>query len=121
MRAAVVLSLVASACRFEPGSFSGDGNTVHDDARRDGVSDGDVDSTMATTDADSCWSVAALSITVCLAAPLSGAIDVTSDATVDTDETGTGATECKTLGPGSSDVCAVAGNTFRIGPSTTLD
>ncbi len=119
MRVAFVLMLAASACKFEPGVV-GDGNGMPDDASRDGPSDGDVGGEMATVDADSCWRVAALSTTVCLAAPLSGAIDVTSDATVDTEETGTGETECRALASGSSEVCVLAGDTFRIGPATTL-
>jgi hypothetical protein len=120
MRFLAVLLLVASGCKFHPGRYIDDG-AVADDARRDGPGDGDVDSAMATVDADNCYRVAALSTTICLAGPLTGAIDVITDATVDTDETGTGQTDCKALAAGSSSICALTGNTFRIGPGATLD
>jgi hypothetical protein len=114
----VWLSLVA-ACGFEHGTLTGGG----DDG---GLSGGDgsgssmIDAAAGTADAQQCWSIASVTVGVCLDAPLTGSITVSSNTSIDTGSSGTGALQCKNLRVGSTDVCVIGADSITIDGMRTL-
>lgn len=116
---AVVLVLVG--CSFEHGALTGtqssgdDGGTMSD-----GPIDAPLDTQMVVTpDAQQCWTVAGVSTTVCLTAPLGGTLDYSTTTNIDTNPI-SASSGCATLAAGSSSVCALAADTITIDATKTL-
>src|SRR5689334_17214487 len=107
---------LAIGCTFDHG-FAGQSPNPETDGSVQPMQDG---STVVTPDARQCFSVPEVSVNICLSAPLSGTLTISSNTTIDTDSTGSGATQCKALQVGSSDVCVIAALKITINGSRTL-
>src|SRR5688500_10712117 len=87
-----LLLLVVGACSFRHGVLNGSDDPS--DPAIDPPSGATAD---APIDAPQCWSQPELGLDVCLASPLSGAITISSNTSIDTSSAGTGTTECNVL------------------------
>jgi hypothetical protein len=115
-----VLAL-AGGCSFHPGAFGGGSGSGSDAAIGDGRTDApDIDGMMASPDAGNCWSVPGVAVDVCLAAPLSGTLDVTVDSSIDTDSSGPGLRQCRPVVSGNTDVCVIPAQSITIQLGATL-
>ena len=83
------LALPVVGCSFHHGELGGDGRALDDRPI-------DMSGEMQT-DARQCWSVAQLNVNVCLTAPPSGTVTVSSNTSIDTNMTGGGPLQCKQL------------------------
>jgi hypothetical protein len=108
---------LAIGCSFEHAAPVG--NNTADGGSADGALPND-DSSMISADAGLCWSVAGVSLNVCLTEPLGGTINITNDTSIDTTTNGNSPLTCKPLMAGSSDVCVIAAQTITIDAETTL-
>jgi len=97
--------LFATGCSF-PAGHRPDGGTD-----LDAVAPGTTDD-----DAHPCWSVAELSVTFCLTAPLGSPITFGTSSTVDTDTS----PDCRDLQPGSTSACVIAAGMITIPSTTTI-
>ncbi|HTL37598.1 MAG TPA: hypothetical protein VL326_30920 [Kofleriaceae bacterium] len=117
MRAAAML-LLFSACGFEHGALGP--STGDDDARIDAPADdsGFMDAPFVPLDGQNCWSVAGVSVNVCLTGPL---MDTrTFSSTTTNIDTNASSTQCAPLAGGSSNVCVIAADIIQIDATRTL-
>jgi hypothetical protein len=112
--------LVVAGCSFDHGWLPGGTGGSGDGGIIDGNGGGS-DGQMIMADARTCWDVPGVNVNVCLSAPLSGTTMVGSAVgAIDTDSSGTGALQCKSLVQGSTDVCVIAAQSLTIESGRTL-
>jgi hypothetical protein len=120
LRAMSIVLLVG--CSFDHGTATATG----DDAGTSGDPDAPVtgsgsDAAMNNgSDASWCWSVAGVSVNVCVGTQPTGTITVSSNTSIDTGSTGTGPLQCKALVAGSTNVCVIAASSIDINNNATL-
>lgn len=108
-------------CGFEHGTLTGGGGGDGGGTPGgDGSGSSMIDAAVGTADAQQCWSIASVTVGVCLDAPLTGSITVSSNTSIDTGSSGTGPLQCKSLHVGSTDVCVIAASSITIDAMRTL-
>ena len=106
--------LFVGGCSFHPGVLGGD------NANPDGgtvlSSDSSSATDMSMVDARECWMQSEVGVSVCLGAPPTGSITISSNTSIDTSSSGNGMLQCRDIGG----LCVIAAQSITINSGRTL-